>query len=174
MAILVVDDAAIIRVILKDVLTRYCGYSKEDIIEATGGADAIKKYKSENPEFVLCDISIPDMDSAEVVKALIDIDPDAKIIMCTTPNNMEDIEKCTLAGAKDYIVKPPKPESVKQVIEKLSGVSVTSKVSVQENKVKETPSQPNEVKILRQEVMMLKSEIDALKDIVATLHVNIK
>jgi len=158
MSVLVVDDAAIMRIVLTDILVRNCGFEKKDIVEATGGNDAIKHYKKEKPEFVLCDISMPDMNGIDVVKALIEFDQDAKIIMCTASSDRADVQECINAGAKDYIVKPPKPERLTQAVAKIRGRETTEQETEQS-----TESQSAEIEALRSEVAALKKEIETLK-----------
>ena len=177
MAILIIDDASIMRIVLKDILVRNCGFEKTDIIEASGGIEAISHYKKDKPSLVLCDISMPDMNGAEVVREIIRLDPAAKIIMCTASNNMDDVKECINAGAKDYIVKPPKPERVMQAIEKVLGKRDAD--GKNPNDANESnhdtaasvmpPSQSKEIETLRVEVNMLKKEVELLKKAVDQL-----
>jgi len=140
MSILVVDDAGIMRMILRDILMRYGNISKEDIIEAVDGADAVQKYKYHTPELVLCDIAMPDMNGIEVVKVLKELKPDVKIIMCTASTDQSDVRDCIRAGAIDYIIKPPKPERVIQAIESATGRKITN---AEDEPVAKTPAQAN-------------------------------
>ena len=57
--ILLVDDAAFMRKVIKDALSK-AGYS--DLHEAVDGADAVEKYNSLKPDLVLMDITMPNMD----------------------------------------------------------------------------------------------------------------
>jgi len=119
MKILVVDDVAYMRMILSSALVMHCGYEKDNIKEASGGRDAVQKYKAEKPDIVFCDILMPDINGIDVVKELIALDPDAKIIMFTSESEAETVIDCIHAGAKDYLVKPPSPTRLKQSIEKV-------------------------------------------------------
>jgi len=176
MSILVVDDAAIMRIVLKDILVRSCGFAKTDIIEAGGGIEAIAQYKKVRPDFVFCDITMPDMNGAEVVKELILIDANAKIIMCTASSDMDDIQECTSAGAKDYIVKPPRPDRVISAVEKIVGKSISEITNKQIDSAgaekptassltqkSELVSQKNEGSVTREEFNALKNEVETLK-----------
>jgi len=102
--------------ILKDILTRFGQYGDDEVIEAIDGTDGISKYKeSKNPpDFVICDIAMPDLDGVDVVKALIAYDPNAKIIMCSA--STDEVDNCIAAGAKGYIKKPPKPRKVMEAV----------------------------------------------------------
>ena len=118
--IMVIDDASIMRMVMKDILLRYCKYEKFNIHEAHDGHEALNKYARVKPDIVLCDISMPGMNGIDVVKALIEKDPNAKIIMITASNDESDVVECIKAGAKDYIIKPPKPERVMLAIKRIS------------------------------------------------------
>ena len=118
--VLIIDDASIMRMVMKDILQRYCKYEKYNIHEASDGHEAISKYKKLKPTVVLCDISMPGMNGIDVVREIIERDPDAKIIMITASNDEADVVECIRAGAKDYIIKPPKPERVVVAIKRLT------------------------------------------------------
>ena len=121
MAILVVDDASVMRMVIKDTLVRYCNYSKDDIFEADGGKTAMAQYRQVKPELVLCDIAMLDINGVDLVKQIIAIDPEAKIIMCTASSDRSSVRECIRAGALDYIVKPPTPERIRQAVRKIIG-----------------------------------------------------
>ena len=121
MSVLVVDDATIMRIVLKDILEKFCEYPKNDIYEAAGGEQAIVQYKRHRPELVFLDIGMPDKSGTEVVKELIEIDPDAKIVMCTASKDRADVVECVNFGAIDYIVKPLNTERVMQIVSKITG-----------------------------------------------------
>ena len=118
--VLVIDDASIMRMVMKDILLRYCKYEKFNIHEASDGHEALNKFARVKPDVVLCDISMPGMNGIDVVKSIIEKDPNAKIIMITASNDEADVVECIKAGAKDYIIKPPKPERVMLAIKRIS------------------------------------------------------
>lgn|GEM_PF-513506 len=173
MTILIVDDVAYMRMVIKDILVKHCGYDKQNILEAAGGYEAIKMYKKEKPDIVLCDILMPDMGGIEVVEKLIELDSNAKIIMCTSSSEIENVTNCVHIGAKDYILKPPKPERVKQAIEKvINGNQSDAKAGDKTPKVHDEPMpthQPlhhpwqKEIESLRKDVDFLMNEVAALK-----------
>jgi len=174
MSILIVDDAGIMRMILRDILMRFGHFKKEDIFEAVDGEDAIRKYRKHEPEVVLCDIAMPDMDGIEVVKKLKEFDPNVKIIMCTASSDQSDVRECVSAGAKDYIIKPPKPERVMQAIEAVMGqklgegiVNLGANLNVTEN-VKRSTNEGSAV--TRQEFDALKTEVERLSAIIESLN----
>ena len=101
--VLIVDDAAFMRMMIKDILEKN-GY---DVIgEASNGLVAVDLYKKEKPDVVTMDITMPDMDGIEAVKQIRAFDPNAKIIMCSAMGQQEIVIKPlgnTLSSLKEYI-----------------------------------------------------------------------
>ncbi|HSH36601.1 response regulator [Schnuerera sp.] len=113
--ILVVDDASFMRMMIKDILTKN-GF--EVIGEAENGLNAVEKYKELNPELVIMDITMPEMDGIQAVKEIKSIDPNAKIIMCSAMGQQAMVIEAIQAGAKDFIVKPFQHERVIEAVKK--------------------------------------------------------
>lgn len=116
--ILIVDDAAFMRMMLKDILTKngfeICG-------EAPNGVKAVEIYKSEKPDVVTMDITMPEMDGIQAVKEIKRIDPNAKIIMCSAMGQQAMVMEAIKSGARDFIVKPFQPDRVIESIKKVLG-----------------------------------------------------
>ena len=93
------------------------GYEVVD--EAVNGQEAVKKYKEHSPDLVTMDITMPKMDGIEATKAIIDINPDANVVVCSAMGQKPMVLEAIEAGAKDFIVKPIKPEKVKETLGKL-------------------------------------------------------
>lgn len=100
--ILVVDDAAFMRTMLKRILEDE-GF---EVQEAPDGDVAVKKYKESKFDLVTMDIVMPNMDGVTAVKEIMKIDPDAKIIMITALAHKTLVLRALRAGARDFIVKP--------------------------------------------------------------------
>lgn len=113
--ILIVDDAAFMRMMIKDVLTKN-GYT--NILEAENGANAVEKYQSEKPDLVVMDITMPIMDGIQALKAIKEFDSNAKIIMCSAMGQEAMVMDAVSSGALDFIVKPFKPDRVIQAVSK--------------------------------------------------------
>ena len=113
--VLIVDDAAFMRMMIKDILEK----NNFDIVgEASNGLIAVDLYKKEKPDVVTMDITMPDMDGIEAVKAIREFDPNAKIIMCSAMGQQSMVMDAIKAGAKDFIVKPFQPDRVLEAIKK--------------------------------------------------------
>ncbi|MDX8362242.1 MULTISPECIES: response regulator [Bacillaceae] len=113
--ILIVDDAAFMRMMIKDILTKN-GF---DVVgEAADGVQAIEKYKEFQPDLVTLDITMPELDGISVLKEIRKINPNAKIVMCSAMGQQAMVIDAIQAGAKDFIVKPFQAERVIEAINK--------------------------------------------------------
>ncbi|OEH91272.1 response regulator [Bacillus solimangrovi] len=116
--ILIVDDAAFMRMMIKDILTKN-GF--EVVGEAPDGAQAVEKYKEHMPDLVTMDITMPEMDGITSLKKIRKINPDAKVIMCSAMGQQAMVIDAIQAGAKDFIVKPFQADRVLEAINKTMG-----------------------------------------------------
>lgn len=113
--ILVVDDAAFMRLMLKDIL-RQNGFSV--IAEAANGVDAVDLYKKIPVNLVTMDITMPDMDGITAIRKIREYDPDARIIVCSAMGQQAMVLEAIQSGAKDFIVKPFDAERVIDAVNK--------------------------------------------------------
>lgn len=111
--VLIVDDAAFMRMQLKEAFIR-CG--AEVVGEAAGGAECIEQYRALRPDLVTLDITMPDMDGITALKQLKALYPEAKVVMCSSMGHHEKLIACIQAGAMDFIVKPFKMEKLESII----------------------------------------------------------
>lgn len=116
--ILCVDDAAFMRMMVKNTLTQN-GYT--DIYEAADGVQAIEKYMEIHPDLVIMDITMPNLDGLEALKAIRAKDPNATIVMCSAMGQEAMVVEAIKAGAKDFIVKPFKPERIVKTVSAIIG-----------------------------------------------------
>ena len=116
--ILVVDDAAFMRMMIKDILSKN-GF--EVVGEAADGVQAIEKFKETSPDLVTMDITMPEMDGITALKEIKKIDSSAKIIMCSAMGQQAMVIDAIQAGAKDFIVKPFQADRVIEAIQKAIG-----------------------------------------------------
>lgn len=114
--ILVVDDAAFMRMMIKNILIKY-GY--EIVGEAENGSVAVQLYKELRPDLVTMDITMPEMDGIESAKAILAQDPQAIIVMVSAMGQQAMVMEAIQAGAKDFIVKPFQQERILQAIERV-------------------------------------------------------
>ena len=116
--ILIVDDAAFMRMMIKDILTKN-GY--EVVGEAANGIQAVELYKAHNPDLVTMDITMPEMDGIEAVKQIKAINPAAMVIMCSAMGQQSMVMDAIKAGASDFIVKPFQADRVLEAVKKIVG-----------------------------------------------------
>ncbi len=112
--ILVVDDAAFMRMMIRDILARE-GYV---IQEAVNGRDAIEKYRETRPDLVTLDITMPEVDGIEALQTIKQIDPGARVLMVSAMGQQKLIMDALEAGAADFLVKPFQPTKVLQTVKK--------------------------------------------------------
>jgi two-component system, chemotaxis family, chemotaxis protein CheY len=115
--IMITDDALFMRVTLKNILNNN-GF--EVVAEASNGLEAIELYKQHKPDIVTMDITMPEMDGIQALKAIRQIDANAKVVMCTAMGQKNMVVEAIQAGAKDFIVKPFQPDRVLEAIGKLA------------------------------------------------------
>ncbi len=116
--ILICDDAAFMRMMIKDILTKN-GYNVAG--EAENGQKAVEKYAELKPDLVLMDITMPEMDGIQALKKIKATDPSATIIMCSAMGQQAMVIESIQAGAKDFIVKPFQADRVLEAVKKVVG-----------------------------------------------------
>jgi len=114
--VLVVDDAAFMRLNLKNILE---GEGYEIVGEGTNGQEAIDLFKSEQPDLVTMDITMPEMDGLTAMEKILEIDPEAKVVVVSAMGQEAYIKKAIMSGAKNFIVKPFKKDKIIETVEKV-------------------------------------------------------
>lgn len=116
--ILICDDAAFMRMMIKDILTKN-GYNIAG--EAENGVKAVEKYAETKPDLVLMDITMPEMDGIAALKKIRELDANACIIMCSAMGQQAMVIEAIQSGAKDFIVKPFQADRVIEAVKKVVG-----------------------------------------------------
>ena len=114
--VLIVDDLTFIKMVLKDLVEK-AGFRV--VGEASDGEEAVRLYEEKKPDVVLLDITMPKMDGLAALKQILKIDPAARVIMCSALGQQRLILQAIQLGAKDFIVKPFRPERVIGSIKKI-------------------------------------------------------
>ena len=116
--ILIVDDAAFMRMMIKDVLTK----NNYNVVgEAENGKKGIEKFQELDPELVIMDITMPEVNGIEAVKKIKEIDASANVIMCSAMGQQAMVIEAIQAGAKDFIVKPFQADRIIEAVKKALG-----------------------------------------------------
>ncbi|MDY0341052.1 MAG: response regulator [Coriobacteriia bacterium] len=113
-SVLVVDDAAFMRMMIRDILARE-GYV---IYEAVNGRDSVEKYIEVRPDLVTMDITMPGMSGLEALQSIRDQDPDARVLMVSAMGQQKMIVEALEYGAMDFLVKPFQPTKVLETVKK--------------------------------------------------------
>ena len=118
--VLVVDDAAFMRNMIKDVFGSMPGFTVIGV--ASNGVEAIEKYKELRPDLVTMDIVMPLKSGIEAAREITNADHEARIIMCSALGQESLVMEAIDAGASDFIVKPFKVEKVQEVVSRVLGI----------------------------------------------------
>ena len=113
--ILVADDASFMRQMIREIVEaegfEVCG-------EASDGIEAIEEFRRLHPDIVTMDIVMPRKSGIDAVRGIMDLDPGACVVMCSALGQEALVTEAMQAGAKDFIVKPFKPECVVETLKK--------------------------------------------------------
>lgn len=113
--ILVVDDAAFMRMRMSKILTE----AGHDVIQAANGIEAVAQYREHRPDAVLMDITMPEMDGLSALKEIRALDPSARVAMVTALGQQQIVLEAVKNGAKDFLVKPCEGDRVLAAVSKL-------------------------------------------------------
>jgi two-component system chemotaxis response regulator CheY len=116
-SVLIVDDAAFMRISIKNMLTKN-GY---DVIgEAENGAIGVEMYKDLKPDIVTMDITMPEMSGLEALKEIMKHDSQGKVVMVSAMGQEAMVREAIVSGAKGFIVKPFKEDGIIAALKKLA------------------------------------------------------
>ena len=115
--ILIVDDASFMRTVLKDII-KSNGLASE-VYEAADGVEGVKVYQKIQPDLVTMDVNMPRADGIQALRAILKIDPKAKVVMVTAIEEKHVVQDAMRLGARDYVVKPFDRSNVPLVINKV-------------------------------------------------------
>lgn len=117
MHILVVDDSAFMRMRTANLL-KGAGY---EVLEAENGRVAVEVYKRSRPAVVLMDITMPEMDGLEALRAIREVDREANVVMLSALAQSSVVMEAIRAGARDFVVKPYQPDRLLFAVGKVLG-----------------------------------------------------
>jgi len=116
--VLITDDTAFMRMTLRNILEKN-GYQVAG--EAEDGMVAVEKYRELRPDLVTMDITMPRMDGISAIKKIMEIDPQAKIVVCSAMGQKALVIEALNAGARDFIVKPFQADRIINALQKVVG-----------------------------------------------------
>ncbi len=113
--ILVVEDAAFMRKMVGDALTRG---GHEVVGEAGNGSEAVERFVELKPQVMTLDITMPEKDGLTALKEIIAIDPAARVVMCSALGQESKVLESIKCGARDFVVKPFQADRVIEAVGK--------------------------------------------------------
>ena len=113
--VLVVDDAAFMRKMVSDALTKG---GHEVVGEAGNGAEAIARFQELKPEVTTLDITMPEKDGLAALREILTLEPSAKVVMCSALGQESKVLESIKLGAKDFVVKPFQADRVIEAVGK--------------------------------------------------------
>jgi two-component system chemotaxis response regulator CheY len=116
--VLITDDTAFMRMTLRNILEKN-GY--QVVGEAEDGLVAVEKYRELRPDLVTMDITMPRMDGITAIKKIMEIDVQAKIVVCSAMGQKALVIEALNAGARDFIVKPFQADRIINALQKVVG-----------------------------------------------------
>ncbi|MCL5982898.1 MAG: response regulator [Firmicutes bacterium] len=116
--VLITDDTAFMRMTLRNILEKN-GY--QVVGEAEDGQVAVEKYRELRPGLVTMDITMPRMDGITAIKKIMEIDSQAKIVVCSAMGQKALVIEALNAGARDFIVKPFQADRIINALQKVVG-----------------------------------------------------
>jgi two-component system chemotaxis response regulator CheY len=118
--VLIVDDAAFMRKMLRDALS---GGGHEVVGEASNGNEAVQRFQELRPELTTLDITMPEKDGLQALREILSVDPTARVVMCSALGQESKVLESIKAGAKDFVVKPFQAERVLEAVGKALGTA---------------------------------------------------
>jgi len=115
---LVVDDSVFARKNLARMIETFGGQLAG---EAGDGVSAIAEYDRTNPDIVLMDITMPQMEGIEAAEKIVQKHPEARVVMVSSVGYQENIVAALQRGARHFVQKPVKPEVLYEVIKYVMG-----------------------------------------------------
>ncbi len=113
--VLIADDAAFMREMLRDILS---DGEYEVVAEASDGVETVEKFDEHTPDLVTLDIVMPRKNGIDALREILAAHPTACIVMCSALGQEALVAEALESGARDFIVKPFKPEQVRTVVDR--------------------------------------------------------
>lgn len=112
--ILLIDDHPMLRKGVKQLIE--LDDELQVIAEASNALDGIKAALETDPDLILLDLNMPEINGIETLKMLRDEDVSSRIIVFTVSDNEEDVVAALKAGADGYLLKDMEPEELLETL----------------------------------------------------------
>lgn len=101
--VLIADDHPIFRAGVRTLIDEQTDMMV--IGEAANGREAVALFSRYHPDVTLMDLRMPDLDGPAAIKAVLKVDPGARILVLTSYDGDDDVERAAQAGAAGYLLK---------------------------------------------------------------------
>ncbi len=115
----------------------------EIVATASNGAQAIDFARKTKPDVILMDVNMPDMDGITATTGVKKAVPYTQVIILTVQDDVDYMRKAMLAGARDFITKPPMIDDLIQAVEGAAAIARTEKSkTIQASRLSRTVAHP--------------------------------
>lgn len=114
---LIVDDSMVMRAMIRDILTKG-GFNV--VGQAKNGKEAVEQYAKLTPDLVTMDIIMPGEHGTDVVKKIVELDSDARIVVVSGLSQKSLVLQALENGARDFLVKPFENEELLTAARKIA------------------------------------------------------
>lgn len=116
--VILADDHPVVRDGLAAIVNRQP--DMEVVAEAVDGEEAVSFYEQHHPDVMVLDLRMPKRDGVSVVQHVLELHPDARLLIITTYDGDEDIFRCLSQGAKGYLLKDAPRQEILSAIRAVS------------------------------------------------------
>ncbi len=100
--LLIIDDDEVVR----ESLAAYLEDSNFKVLQALNGLQGLQIFESEQPDLVICDLRMPQIDGLELIRRIRQTASETPIIVLSGAGVMSDAVEALRLGAADYLIKP--------------------------------------------------------------------
>ncbi|KUO78675.1 MAG: two-component system response regulator [Desulfosporosinus sp. BRH_c37] len=111
--ILIADDASFVRLMIRQILARK---GLTNIVEAENGLQAVERFKSDEPDLTIMDITMPELDGLAALTEILIYNPLARVIICSAVAHESMVIEALKRGALDFVIKPFRPDQLLRMV----------------------------------------------------------
>jgi two-component system, chemotaxis family, chemotaxis protein CheY len=112
-SVMAVDDS---KTMLAMIAAQLRGSNFEVVTTASGGLEAVEKYKQFRPQLVLLDIVMPEVTGIDTLVQLLETDTAARVVMVSSVGTEDTVKDCLRKGAKSFLQKPLQKEGMLNIL----------------------------------------------------------